>query len=456
MTARVTGPDETFMTVEAVAGVETPIQMGWVFAHDPGEAAVDVVHARLAAGPVNRAVRRTRVPFARHRWVPCDHVDVARHDREPVAAGAVSQWFTDHLESTPVRPTAGRSWHVASAPTTDGGRVVSVLASHVVCDGSGLRAAVLGTTPAAAADPPTTRVVDELLDDLRDAVAQVRSALRSILVMLRLTVAGGRRDRSDADNGAPAVVDVGPTHRRTVPTPVAANGVPEEPPVRHVLVTLDSAQVAARAADRGGTPNSLFCALLGGVAQRAHIPESDTTAICIAVDRREGDHDGRANASGGVWIRVRGALDGPVDLSGIRARTKSALTTYSAHGADASADNVQPIVRLLPARLVLLLMRLIPSPHTTVSNLGDVGEDLLRMGEQRAHVQFTRAAVRGLGADARRRLCRPGLLAWLTVHGEHATLAVCGVDPDRFGGDGVLRSLVVDELDAWGLSHAVV
>ncbi len=34
--ARVTGPDETFMLVEALAGVETPIQMGWVFADDPG------------------------------------------------------------------------------------------------------------------------------------------------------------------------------------------------------------------------------------------------------------------------------------------------------------------------------------------------------------------------------------------------------------------------------------
>ena len=158
----------------------------------------------------------------------------------------------------------------------------------------------------------------------------------------------------------------------------------------------------------------------------------------------------------GVWIRTRGGLDGPVDLAGIRAQTRRALVEYAERGAEMSADNVQPVVRLLPSRVVLALTGLIPSPHTTVSNLGAVEPELLRMGGQTAHVQFTRAAVRGMSADERRRRCRPGLLAWLTVHGDTATMAVCGVDPDSFGSPGVLRDHVEAELVAWGLPHVVL
>ncbi|MGZ8179321.1 hypothetical protein ACXVUM_15435 [Williamsia sp. SKLECPSW1] len=450
--ARVTGPDETFMLVESLAGVETPIQMGWVFADDPGEQAVEDVRARLAASPVHRVVRRTRVPFARHLWVPAGPPPPVRADAEAVAPESLSQWFADHLDGTSVRPTQGRSWHVATAPTTAGGRVVSVLASHVVCDGSGLRNALLADPRPVDAAAPTADT--GVVDDVRDAGAQLLAALRSVLRLIALAVGGLRRGRGATDDPGSPVVELGVAARPGVPAePPAAE---PDPPVRHLLVTLDAAAFSARAAEYGGTANTLFCALIGGVAQRAGVPDGDTTAICLAVNRRDGDDDDRANASGGVWVRVRGALDRPVDLSGVRAQTRRALAEYAARGAQMSADNIQPVVRLLPARVVLALMGLIPSPHTTVSNLGAVDPDLLVMGGRRARVHFTRAAVRGLGAEERRRRCRPGLLAWLTVHGDTATMAVCGVDPDRFGGADVLRALVADELDAWDVPHTVL
>ncbi len=61
-----------------------------------------------------------------------------------------------------------------------------------------------------------------------------------------------------------------------------------------------------------------------------------------------------------------------------------------------------------------------------------------------------------MSAADRRRRCRPGLLAWLTLHGDTATMAVCGVDPDRFGAPAELHRLVEAELEAWGLPHAVL
>ncbi|GAA1894961.1 hypothetical protein [Williamsia serinedens] len=447
--ARVTGPDETFMLVEALAGVETPIQMGWVFATDPGEQAVARIHARLAAGPVHRAIATTRVPFARHRWVAAGPPEPMRADVAAVAPERISRWFADHLDSTSVRPTRGRSWHVATAPTTDGGRVVSVLASHVVCDGSGLRRALLADAMPVGAGSLRGGVAD----DLRDAGGQLVAALRAV-ARLAASAVTGLRSRRDGVPDGPAVVDLGrPSPARPLPRPTSPD---PDPPVRHLLVTLDADALAARAAEHGGTVNTLFCALIGGIAQRAGIPDDDTTAICIAVNRRAGDDDARANASGGVWIRTRGGLDGPVDLTGMRSQTRRALAEYAERGAEMSADNVQPVVRLLPSRAVLALTALIPSPHTTVSNLGAVEPDLLRMGGQTAHVQFTRAAVRGMSADDRRRRCRPGLLAWLTHHGDTATMAVCGVDPDRFGAPEVLRDLVEAQLDAWDLPHAVL
>ncbi|WP_299577112.1 hypothetical protein [uncultured Williamsia sp.] len=450
--ARVTGPDETFMLVEALAGVETPIQMGWVFSDDPGESAVDDIHARLAASPVHRRIAVTRMPFARHRWVPAGPPEPVRLDLDPVAPEQVSRWFADHLDGTSVRPTQGHSWHVATAPTSDGGRVVSVLASHVVCDGSGLRRALLTDRDAAhAAASAGSR--GRIRDDLRDAGGQLVAAARAVARLVGAAAASVRTGADGTDDG-PVVVEL--DRPSPVPSPPGSSAVQGDPPVQHLLVTLDADAFAARAAARGGTANSLFCALVGGVAQRAGIPEGDTTAICIAVNRRAGDDDARANASGGVWIRTRGGLDGPVDLAGIRAQTRRALTEYTERGAEMSADNVQPVVRLLPSRVVLALTGLIPAPHTTVSNLGAVEPELLRMGGQTAHVQFTRAAVRGMSADDRRRRCRPGLLAWLTVHGDTATMAVCGVDPDRFGTPGALRDHVEAELVAWDLPHAVL
>ncbi|MEH3154837.1 MAG: hypothetical protein PGN29_05650 [Gordonia paraffinivorans] len=447
--ARVTGPDETFMLVEALAGVETPIQMGWVFATDPGEQAVAAIHARLAAGPVHRTIAVTRVPFARHRWVAAGRPEPVRADADAVAPEAVAQWFADHLDGTSVRPTEGRSWHLATAPTTDGGRVVFVLASHVVCDGSGLRRALLADPPATTPGPARGGVGD----DIRDAGGQLLAALRAV-ARLASSAVTALRTRGDVEAEGPVVVGLDrPWPGRPLPMPPAEVA---DPPVRHLLVTLDAETFARRAAERGGTTNTLFCAVVGGVAQRAGIPDDDTTAICIAVNRRSGDDDARANASGGVWIRTHGGLDGPVDLAGMRAQTRRALAGYAERGAEMSADNVQPVVRLLPSRAVLALTGLIPSPHTTVSNLGAVEPELLQMGGQTAHVQFTRAAVRGMSADDRRRRCRPGLLAWLTLHGATATMAVCGVDPDRFGAPGVLRDLVEAELLAWDLPHAVL
>ncbi len=450
---RLAGPDESFMIVERYAGIETPIQLGWVLPVDPGADCVRALHSRLVGSSIDRRVVRTRIPFARHRWVAADPGSTPRLDSVPVPDSNFSEWFTAHLDGTSVRPTEGRSWHVASAPTVSGGRVVSLLSSHMVTDGNGLRLEVIGVRRGVVAGAPAGALAT-LIGDVGDAIGQVGAAavafVRLVAVLVAMLLPGRR------ESAGPYVVDLGPDPEPgAVRRVVAPSSIPDDDrPVQHLLCDVDRSAFRARAAERGGTTNSLFCALFGAIAQRADIPDGDETAICIAVNRR-GETDDRANASGGVWIRLRGRIGPHVDLSGVRAQTKKALSDYAARGDQMSADNIQPIVRLLPGRVVLSLMKSIPAPHTTVSNLGQIPDELLVLGGVRATTHFTRAALRGLDAPQRRSHGKPGLLAWMNEYDDTVTLAVCGIDPDRFDSAETLRRLVADELTAWDIPHAI-
>lgn len=437
---RVAGGDEAYLLAEELFGLNAPMHFVWVFDRDPGVPAVQQLRARLAAGSIHRAVRRTRVPMARHRWVR-SHLPAVGSDTDRIGDDEVGTWADAHVRDTTLRPIDGAGWQLDSALTSDGRRVVSLLVSHMIADGQGvyraLAAAHAGNS-GALPDPVSARGARAVTEDVVDAGRQLAAAASSLRIVLR----EAWRNRGSTTAPAP-----------TSPVPSAPRPVPSDgPETTLAIVNVDRGQWHARAREHGGTANSLFTALLAGVVQRSGYPTGPELRVCIAVDNRAGEPDERANASGGVWIRLSDRVDAPGPLGGIRALSKQAFVEYAQSGAEQVADNLQPIVRLLPRRLIARMMAGIAGPDTTVSNLGVAPETALGLGGVHANSFAIRALMQGMPAE-RRRIQGPAIAAWAVEYDERITLTFFGIHPDHFGDPELVRKLIAEQLSSWRLDH---
>ena len=133
---RVTGSDESYLLAEDLFGMAAPMQFAWVFDDDPGEAAIEMLGARLAQGPLHRAVRRTRIPAARHAWVRSTQPPQVFVDNE-IDDDAIGEWTEAAVRRSDLAPTEGRGWRLETTTTTVGRRVVSLAVSHMIADGAG-------------------------------------------------------------------------------------------------------------------------------------------------------------------------------------------------------------------------------------------------------------------------------------------------------------------------------
>ena len=438
---RLAGADEAYLLSADLFGVGAPIQFSWVFDadSDPGAAAVTELRAALARGALNRAVARTRVPAARDRWVR-SVVDVSTTGTEHIDAGEVANWLDRRLRAARLDPAEGSAWRLDDAVTADGRRVVSLLVSHMVTDGQGVYRALDAATSGLGTDLPSgssARGVRAIGVDIADAARQLVAAVRAVRVVVGEAVRGASR-RGDTTRPAP-------------PLPPESADAPD---TTLAIVDVDRETWHSCARAHGGTANSLFVAVLAGIVARAGVPVEEgrdaRTNVCIAVNRRGDDTDDRANASGGVWIRVPGTTEPRMDLSDIRALSKQAFVDYAASGADRTADHLQSIVRLLPGAIIGKMMRAIPGPDTTVSNLGVAPESALTIGGRTAARFAIRAIMVGVPPSARRTQ-GPAIAAWAVEYGDRITLTFFGINPDHFGDPELLHKLIGTELAAWGV-----
>lgn len=447
---RVTGNDESYLLAERLFGMSAPIQYCWILPADPGSVALHDLNDQLAQGILARRVVDARVPFARARWVRCDSSPQPRLATDPVEDSSTSDWFDARVRTTRLDPTSGYGWQLDAAPTSAGRCVVSLLVSHMTSDGQGIYRALAAAHAHSSTNPLPPAAVTTgsagLRADLTDAAGQIVAAARSVAVVAGAALAA-RRGAIDPPSKPDPVTAPPP-----VAPPVAADDPAPEPTL--AIYDLDRAEWAARAAEFGGTSNSLFTGVIGGLVQRAGIRVTDgVLRVCIAVSKREGDDDDRANASGGVWIRVPGAIGPEVGLGGIRALSKQAFVDYATSGDRQVADNVQPIVRLLPSAVIGRLMAKLVGPDTTVSNLGEAPATALDIGGVTAESFVIRALMQGQPAQVRREK-GPALAAWAVEYGDKVSVAFFGIDPDHFGDADALHRDITAELDRWGLSHS--
>ncbi|MGB2719812.1 MAG: hypothetical protein WBC54_08680, partial [Rhodococcus sp. (in: high G+C Gram-positive bacteria)] len=137
---RLTYDDDLFLRMECVLGVPVVNQIVWRFDRAVAPDALRSMWRMLASGPIDRTVRRARVPGARDSWT------AARRSADPVVVGspiaraAVDRWIEDEA-AVSLDPIGGPAWRLSATSVDDGGTVVSLVGSHVVGDGGALTSA---------------------------------------------------------------------------------------------------------------------------------------------------------------------------------------------------------------------------------------------------------------------------------------------------------------------------
>ncbi|MEV6655875.1 hypothetical protein [Nocardia fluminea] len=435
---RVAGADESYLLAQDLFGWSAPIQYAWVFGSEPELAELERFGDQLAAGSLSRKVVRAVVPFARHRWVRSPHPPVLRIEPDPIGDDEIGQWADRTLRTADLDPVGGRGWQLIGVRTTSGRFALSLLISHMVADGQGLynalAAAHAGNSASTLPTETEVRATRRRRADAKDALAQLgaaAAATRVICTELWRT----RNDRPPTAARTPRTIDV------------ATGGAD----TTLAIVDIDRTRWSEQARRFDGTGNTLFTAVLGGLVQRSGYPiGSDGLRVCIAVSNREAGDD-RANASGGVWIRVPDPIAPETGLREIRALSKAAFTRYATTGQDKLTDNLQPVVRLLPDAVIRKMMRSIAGPDTTVSNLGAAPDSAIEIGGRRAESFAIRAIMQGRSGAERRRQ-GPAVAAWAVEYDNKITITFFGIHPDYFGDEAKLRGHIVAELEAWGLA----
>lgn len=432
---RLVASDESWLIGEEKLGFRTANQYVWVLPRDPGVAAVQRLNHRLARGLLHRAIIRPVVPVARPRWVrsPAVPMIVEIESVDDADVGALADSL---LRGARLYPSSGQAWRLYTAPTSAGGRFVCLLVSHIVVDGEGLSRAVSAAASGAGGQLPqrhTSSGLAAVSADLVDAWRQLRSAVTAVRTMLG----------PHTGDRPPVATQSGPPERPTPPTSLSYD------PARVCLATLDLDPELwdSRAAAYGGTSNTLFTAVAAGVRQRSASPHGDPLRVNIAVSKRGGDDDHRANASGGIVVR-HAARESPYDLTDLRAASKARLVEYARSGDDIP-DDEHALVRLMPRRVLTAMLTRLPSPDLSVSNLGSLPDEVRTVFGVDPSRFVGRLLIRGpVGSEIS--LPGPGLSAWLVRYGDRMSLTLVAFPP-IFTDEDEFRLRIEEELSAWGL-----
>ncbi|MDJ0395146.1 hypothetical protein QMK17_17615 [Rhodococcus sp. G-MC3] len=437
---RLTYDDDLFLRMECVLGVPVVNQIVWQF--DTVISTEDLSSAwhNLAAGPINRAVRRARIPGARDTWVGAGEplplaVDGIR------SAARLSEWIQQKANVN-LDPETGPVWQLAFTEFDTGGCAVSLVASHVVGDGGALTSAAIAALRGPG-DPEDFKSAwgESEVHDLRDAASQLcRAAAGSARALGR----GIRSAVSRAKGGERTPS----TPRGPSPVEPSASG-PFTPST--VVVDSPTKQWVDAATRAGGSANSLLVAVaLGILTSSGRIGESDPVKVSLPVSTRVAG-DVRANATSGVSIMVEGGGGFRSDLGPVRRDSKKAFTTLADTSHSTTFELTKPLMQMLPDAIVAKAAQSATAPLCLCSNLGDRGVALRSIGGAEAGSVAMRSITQNTTVELLRRT-RGGVSVWWNTSGETSTLCVTGLDPDLFPNAEHLKKLVADEYDRWQLT----
>jgi hypothetical protein len=414
-------------------------QYGWIYEHPVDLDAVRRFHRNLGHGLLGRRVERSPLPFARDRWVtwrgPAD-IDLAATARPRAEAMA---WLDEQLR-IPIDPEAGPSWRVAVQPLAEGGAVITLIASHTVCDGLALTMAISqaarGETWELGYPQPGARTRRQAL---RQDAAQF---LRAIPDIAKAVVAAIKLARNNAR-------DIASSAGRSGPSPTKLDGAALVT-VPSVAAYVDEAQWQSRMESLGGTSNSLFAGIgakLGQVFGR--VEDSGLVRLQFPVsERTEGDT--RANALTGMTLMIDPA-DVTASLRDVRAELKRNLAALS----EARFELLGPVALapLIPPGLARRLegMALGAGAPVGCSNLGKLDAPANRPDGTDAEYLVVRQIESRTTADILDRLGGTLFLASAQVNGK-VSLSLSSWRPGGPNSKDQLKATFAQVLDEFGLT----
>lgn len=377
--------DQAFFDSHHAASQHEVMQVVYIYADGIDLDAVRRFHHHLSRGLMGRLIERSPLPFGRHRWVLDPHppdIDVAERPR---ARSEVGDW-ADERSQLPIDPESGPGWRLSVLEMTDGSAAVSLVISHYVLDGIGAVIAVIEAILGLARDlgyplPRSRTTPQAVAEDAAQTVRDMPALARAVISGAR---EGWRRRKDDS---------------RT-----ARKRLPAEPSGRRDFIVLpavtmwvDADAWNARAAELGGTGNTLAAGFTAKLAERMGRPlgGDGTLAVEVIVNRRS-ENDTRAVAVSFARARIDPAVV-TTDLSAARASIKKALTDLE--GAPDQSAQMAPLAPFTPQRAWKRLVDWAledPDQPVVCSNLGDVGEVVTRVdGTQPAYI-YARGTIQGV------------------------------------------------------------
>ena len=436
--------DQTAFELMRATGRGQLMQCVWVYEHPVDYEGLRRFHRNIADSLGGRRIERSPLPFGRPRWVQPSHAPSEIQINEtPRPRDELMQW-ADELGTLPIDPEYGPTWYLVVQPLTDGSTAISMVASHVIGDGTAaglaIFEAVTGNVRDGGYDRPGIRTRRQALAaDARQVIRDLPATRKAVVQGAKLVYAKRKelaQSRKARASGTPADEFV------TVPS---------------VAVVIDAAEWDARAESLGGNGYSLLVGITAKLAERlGRRRKSDgAVTLVIAINLRESLEDDRALA-----MAFANATVDPdkvtVDLTESRAVVRESRQT--AKDQTDPAMELFPLMPWLPKAAVKGVAELLFSYSedlpVSCSNLGDLPPQIAQVDGTTAEVVILRALDQNVTLQEMRRSHGQLVVVSARINGK----VVISVEAYEIGAENSkerLRGLAEQTLTEFGLNAVI-
>lgn len=436
--------DQTAFELMRATGRGQLMQCVWVYEHPVDFDGLRRFHRNIADSLGGRRIERSPLPFGRPRWVQPSHAPSEIQINEtPRPRDELMDW-ADELATLPIDPEYGPTWYLVVQPLTDGATAISIVASHVIGDGTAaglaIFEAVTGNVRDGGYDRPGSRTRRKALAaDARQAVRDLPETRRALAKGARL-VWSKRRDFAQSRK-----------------VRAGAESKEEFVHVPSVAAFVDIPEWDARAESLGGNGYSLLVGVTAKLAERmGRRRKSDgAVTLVIAINLRESLEDDRALA-----MAFANATVDPekvtVDLT--EARTVVRESRQMAKDQTDPAMELFPLMPWLPKPAVKGVAELLFSYSedlpVSCSNLGDLPPQIAQVDGTTAE----KVVLRALDQNVTRREIERSHGQLVVVSARLNGKVIVSIEAYEIGADNTkqrLRELAAATLTEFGLNAVI-
>ncbi|MCV7179916.1 hypothetical protein [Mycolicibacterium sphagni] len=436
--------DQTAFEMMRATGRGQLMQCVWVYEHPVDIEGLRRFHRNIAQSLGGRHIERSPLPFGRPRWVKPDHAPSEIQINETPRPRAELMEWADELAGLPIDPEHGPTWYLVVQPLTDGSTAISMVASHVIGDGTGaglaIFEAVTGNIRDVGYDRPGARTRRQALAaDARQVIRDLPETRRALVKGAKL-VWGKRKELAQS--------------RKTR----AGQPIEEFVSVPSVAVIIDIAEWDARAESLGGNGYSLLVGFTAKLAERmGRRRRSDgAVTLVIAINLRESLEDDRALA-----MAFANATVDPekvtVDLT--ESRTVVRESRQMAKNQTDPTMELFPLMPWLPKAAVKGVAELLFSYSedlpVSCSNLGDLPPQIAQVDGTTAESVVLRALDQNVTMREMERSHGQLVVVSARVNGK-VTISIEAYEIGAENSKQRLRDLAEQTLTEFGLSGGIV